>query len=465
MEQFDVAVIGGGPGGYVAAIRAAQLNLKTALVEKNERLGGTCLNVGCIPSKALLESSEHFHFAQTHFETLGLKTEGLSFDLAAIMARKEKIVAELTGGILQLMKKNKITVFRGHGRMKTARILEIARTDSTEEIEAKQIILAPGSLPVELPFLPFDGRRVVSSTDALSFTEVPRRLAVIGAGAIGLELGSVWRRFGAEVTVVELLPRIAAGADGQISQMLERSLKAQGILFHLQTKLIKADLAESGVTLTLQDAKGAEKTLPADTLLVSVGRRPNTADLNLAGIGIAVNPKGQIEVDEQFETNVPGVFAIGDAIRGPMLAHKAMEEGAALAERIAGHLATLPTWAIPGVIYTDPELAQVGLTEEEAKNQGLSFKTGKFYFKANGRAKTMEKADGLIKVLAEVPSDRILGVHMVGPHVSELIASATLAIQNRLTVRQVQGTVHAHPTLSEAFKEAALAATGSAIHG
>lgn len=465
MDKFDVVVIGAGPGGYVCAIRAAQLGLKVALVEKDTALGGTCLNVGCIPSKALLESSETFYAAGHKAAAHGVLIGSAQFDLPTMMARKAAIVKDLTDGIAVLMKKNKVEVVRGEGRLAAPGRVSVRGESGEVELEAASVVLATGSVPVQLPFLPFDGQRVVTSTEALSFAAVPGRLAVIGAGAVGLELGSVWCRLGSDVTVVELLPRIAPFAEAQMSQVLERSLKAQGLKFRTATQLTGADVGDSSVLLHLKDSKGVEDSLECDVVLVSVGRRPNSAAAGIREAGVDLDEKGRVKVDDRFQTSLPGVYALGDLIPGPMLAHKAEEEGVALAELLAGKPGHVNYEAIPNVVYTHPELAAVGFTEEEAKATGLPVKTGKFYFKGNGRAKSLGDEDGLAKVVAHAETDRILGVHIVGTRASDMIAEAVVAMEFKGSAEDLGRTVHAHPTLSEILKEAALAVSKSAIHG
>jgi dihydrolipoamide dehydrogenase len=465
MDKFDVVVIGAGPGGYVCAIRAAQLGLKVALVEKDAALGGTCLNVGCIPSKAILESSEAFYAAGHKLSAHGVRVGPVEFDLPTMMARKETIVKDLTDGIAVLMKKNKVEVYRGEGRLLGPGKISVTGESGETLLESASVVLATGSLPVQLPFLPFDGTRVVTSTEALSFRAVPARLAVIGAGAVGLELGSVWRHLGSDVTVVELLPRIAPFAEPQMSQVLERSLKAQGLKFKTATQVTGAELGDSSVKLHLRDAKGADETLECDTVLVSVGRRPNSSSAGIREAGVELDEKGRVKVNEHFRTNLPGVYAIGDLIPGPMLAHKAEEEGVAVAEIIAGKPGHVNYETVPNVVYTHPELAAVGLTEEEAKAKGLPVKVGKFYFKGNGRAKSLGDEDGLVKVVAHAETDRLLGVHIVGARASDMIAEAVVAMEFKGSAEDLGRTVHAHPTLSEIVKEAALAVSKTAIHG
>lgn len=435
--KYDVVVIGSGPGGYVAAIRAAQLGLKTACIEKGKTLGGTCLNVGCIPSKALLHDSE------------------ISKDFPKMMARKGKVVGGFTAGIEGLFKKNKIDWIHGSGRLTGPHTIDVGG----QVIEASNIILATGSVPIELPFLPFDEKRILSSTGALALETVPKKLLVIGAGVIGVELGSVYKRLGSEVIFIEFLDRICPAFDIALSKGLQKSLTAQGMVFHLSHKVMKAE----GTTLIVQGPSG-ETTFTGDAILVAVGRKPFSENLGLETVGIQKDPKGFIPIDASFRTSQPHIFAIGDLIEGPMLAHKASEEGVAVAELIAGHHPTVNYIAIPNVVYTHPEVASVGLTEEEVKSRGLAYKVSQFPFKANSRARCIDDDDGFVKIIAEEKSRRILGVHILGPNASELIAGAVLAIQFRATADQLADTCFAHPTLSESLKEAALGLFKAPIH-
>ena len=464
MERFDLAIIGAGPGGYVAAIRAAQLGQRVALIEKDTALGGTCLNVGCIPSKALLESSERYHAATSEFAAHGVQVAGVTLDLATMMARKAGVVEQLTGGVAGLMKKNKVTVVRGQGALVSATKVAVKSGEGTQELEADKILLASGSVPVELADLPFDGKRVISSTEALSLSAVPEQLLVVGAGAVGLELGLVWLRLGAEVTVVELLPQIVPFADRQLARTLDRSLRAQGMNIRTHTRVSAAEVGDSGVKVTLLGPKDKTEELQVSHVLVAVGRKPCTDGLGLDAAGVALDDRGRVQVNEHLETSVPGIFAIGDLIKGPMLAHKAEEEGVAVAERLAGLPGHVNYDAIPGVVYTTPELSMVGLTEEQAKEQGLEYKLGRFTFRANGRALAAGQVEGLVKILADKATDRIIGVHILGPHASELIAEAVLAMEFSASSEDLARTVHAHPTLAEAVKEAALAVDRRAIH-
>jgi dihydrolipoamide dehydrogenase len=475
MDSFDLVVIGSGPGGYVAAIRAAQLGLRTALVEKDAALGGTCLNVGCIPSKAMLESSELYHLARARLGEHGVKVAGdVQLDLPTMLARKERIVGELTSGVAQLMKKNKVTVLRGRGSLAAADRVKVQPSESGEgsgakgepsEVGARAVILATGSVPVQLPFLPFDGKRVIDSTGALALTEVPGHLVVIGAGAVGLELGSVWRRLGAKVTVVEMMPQITPFADTQMARTLQRSLKEQGLDIQLKTQVSAARVEANGVTLTLKDAKDQQSELGCDVVLVAVGRKPYHEGLGLESAGVELDPRGRVKVDAELRTSVPTIYAIGDLIEGPMLAHKASEEGVAVAERLAGQAAHVSYEAIPSVVYTAPELAQVGLTEEQVKERGLEPRIGRFLFRPNGRAKSLGEEEGTVKLIADAQTDRLLGAHIVGPRASELIGELVLALEFKASAEDVARTSHAHPTLSEVVKEAALAVAGRAIHG
>ncbi len=463
-NSFDLVIIGAGPGGYVCAIRAAQLGLKTALVEKRHALGGTCLNVGCIPSKALLESSDLYEAAREQAATHGIVLAGVGLDLETMLTRKSAVVKELTDGVAMLMKKNKVTVLNGCGMLEAPGKVVVAGDGGDTEVEAKSICLAMGSEAIELPFLPFDGERVVSSTEALDFSTVPKRLVVIGAGAVGLELGSVWRRLGAEVTVIEMLPTITPFADRQMSKALQRALADQGMVFLMETRVIAGKVLKKSVKLSIENAKGETEEITCDKVLVAVGRRPNTSGTGLEKVGVALDEQGRVAIDDHFQTTVDGIYAIGDLVRGPMLAHKAEDEGIALAEELAGLPGHVNYEAIPNVVYTEPELAMVGRTEAELKEAGVSFNTGRFQFRANGRAKSLGHETGMVKILADKKTDRILGVHMVGPRVSELIAEATLAMEFGASAEDLARTSHAHPTLSEVVREAALAVDKRALH-
>jgi len=464
MERFDYAVIGSGPAGYVSAIRAAQLGLKVALVEKDSALGGTCLNVGCIPSKALLESSEAYASASHKMADFGVNVTGVEMDVPKMISRKADIVKILTDGIGMLMKKNKVTVLQGHGRLVGSGKFSVETEGKTTDYEADNIVLALGSVPVELPFLKFDGKRVIHSTHALAIEKTPKSMLVIGAGAIGLELGSVWARLGSEVTVVEMMPQIAPFADKQMSKTLQRSLETQGLTFLLDTKVKSADVQKSAVKVTIEDKKGEEQLLEAEVVLVAVGRKPYTSDCGLESAGIEMDGP-RIKIDDHFRTNLDKVYAIGDVVRGPMLAHKGEEEGVAVAEIVAGQPGHVNYDVIPNIIYTHPELASVGITEDEAKEKGLTVRTGKFLFRPNGRAMTMNESDGMAKLVADAESDRLLGATIVGPHASDLIAELVMAMEFKGSSEDVARTVHAHPTLSEVIKEAALAVDKRPIHG
>lgn len=464
MSTYQILVIGSGPGGYVAAIRAAQLGFKTAIVEKGKTLGGTCLNIGCIPSKALLASTEHFHFAKERFATHGIVAQGLSVDLPAMLKRKDGIVAKLTGGVDFLMKKNKIEKLTGYARFVDAHTVEIENDGKKTQVTADNIVLATGSAPIELPFLKFDGKTVLSSTEALSLPAVPKSLLVIGGGAIGLELGSVWKRLGAEVTVVEFLPRIAAGADGAVAEALKKSLVKQGITVHVGTKVESGEITKNGVILTVSKDGKTEK-LEAEKVLVAVGRRPFLDDLHLEKAGIALTDRKRVQIDAHWKTTAPSVSAIGDIVDGPMLAHKASDEGIAAVERIAGKPGQVNFDAIPNVIYTSPEAAAVGLTEEQLKEKGIAYKVGQASFGPNGRALANDQTEGFVKILAEAKTGRVLGVHILSSVASELIAEAVSVIEFGGAAEDIARTCHAHPTMSEVIREAAHAAGGHPIHG
>jgi dihydrolipoamide dehydrogenase len=460
MPDFDyqLVVIGSGPGGYIAAIRAAQLGLKTAIVEKDKTLGGTCLNVGCIPSKALLASTEHLHFAKERFASHGLITGEIKVDLGTMMKRKLDVVGKLTGGVAYLMKKHKIEVVKGFGKAIDANTVEVTDEGGAKKtLKTANILLATGSVPIELPFLKYDGKRVINSDQGIALEKVPKKLLVIGAGAIGLELGSVWARLGAEVTVIEFLPRIAAvGFDGETSKILQRSLEKLGMKFELSTKIESAKVDDKGVEL--QGVQGDKKvTYSGDLVLVSVGRKPFTAGLDLDKVGVKLTERGRIAIDKGWQTSVPGIYSIGDVIDGPMLAHKAHEEGVAVAERIAGKPGHVNYNVIPGIIYTAPEAASVGLTEEEAKEKGIAVKVGKFAFTANGRAIANDTTEGFAKIIADAKTDKVLGAHIVASCASELIAETVLLMEYSGSSEDLARTIHAHPTMSEAVMEAALA--------
>lgn len=465
--QYDVTVIGSGPGGYVAAIRCAQLGLKTAIIEKYDTLGGTCLNVGCIPSKALLDSSEHFFNAGHTFKTHGINIKDLRVDIAQMIARKNVVVQENTAGITFLMKKNKITTYYGLGSFADKNTIKIAKKDGSEEtITSKNVIIATGSKPTSLPFLPIDKKRIITSTEALNLTEVPKHLIVIGGGVIGLELGSVYARLGAKVTVVEFMDSIIATMDKSLGKELQKVLVKQGFEFLLGHKVTGAAVKGKNVTVSVDNPKGEKITIEGDYCIVAVGRSAYTEGLGLDKIGITVEERGKkIPVNDHLETSVKGIYAIGDVVRGAMLAHKAEEEGVFVAETIAGQKPHINHNLIPGVVYTWPEVASVGLTEEQLKEQGKKYKTGSFPFKASGRARASMDTDGFVKVLADTETDEILGVHMIGPRVADVIAEAVVAMEFRASAEDIGRICHAHPTYTEAFKEAALAATeGRALH-
>ncbi len=467
--SFDLVIIGAGPGGYTGAIRAAQLGLKVAVVEKEKTLGGTCLNVGCIPSKALLDSSENFSLAQHEFASHGIKLGSVALDLPTMMARKSKVVTELTNGIQFLFKKNKIEWIKGFGSVTDRNEVTVtpaegnATTNAATKLQAKNILIATGSVPMELPFLKIDEKRVVSSTGALSLPEVPKHLVVIGGGVIGLELGSVWARLGAKVTVVEFAPMIAGAADSELANQLLRVLKKQNLDFILSSKVTKADVRKDGVTLTYEDRDGGKaQQLEADYVLVSTGRRAFADRLGLENVGIPVDERGRVVIDNHFRTAVANIYAIGDVVQGPMLAHKAEEEGVAAAEIMVGRSGHVNYETVPSVIYTWPELAWVGVTEEQAKQQNLAYRVGKFPFMANGRAKAMGFTDGTCKIIAATPSDRVIGVHILGPRASDMIAEAVVAMEFGASSEDIARSFHAHPTLAEIMREAALAVDGRA---
>jgi len=460
-EAFDVIVIGSGPGGFVCAIRAAQLGLRVACVEKRATLGGTCLNIGCIPSKALLQSSEEFEKARDALQDHGVLIDGLKLDLARMQARKDEVVTANTKGVEFLFRKNKVTWLKGTGRIAAPGVVDV----DGETYSAKAIIIATGSESIPLPGITADEKQVVTSTGALELDKVPEHLVVIGGGVIGLELGSVWRRLGAEVTVVEFLDRIVPGMDTEVAKAFQRILQKQGIRFRLGMKVVGTTITEGGVTLTMEPAKGgAEETLSADVVLLSIGRRPYIQGLGLEEVGVALDERNRIKVDTHYATNIPGIYAIGDVIAGPMLAHKAEDEGVAVAEFLAGQTGHVNYNAIPGVVYTWPEVASVGQTEDELQAAGVAYTVGKFPFTANGRARAMGDIDGFVKILADRATDRLLGAHVIGPDAGTLIAELTTAIEFGASAEDVARICHAHPTLSEAVKEAALAVEGRALH-
>ncbi len=465
--QYDVIVIGSGPGGYVAAIRCAQLGFKTACIEKYSTFGGTCLNVGCIPSKALLDSSEHYHNAAHTFKTLGINLENLSVDMAQMMKRKVDVVNKNTSGISFLFKKNKIDSYQGVGSFKDKNTISIKKADgATEEITGTNIIIATGSKPSSLPFLKIDKKRIITSTEALTLTEVPKHLILIGGGVIGLELGSVYSRLGAEVSVIEYMDGIIPTMDKGLGKELQRVLSKQGMKFYTGHKVTGATVKGKEVTVTFDAPNGDKKELKGDYCLVAVGRIAYTDGLGLENIGLTVEERGRkITVDEHLQTSVKGVYAIGDVIRGAMLAHKAEDEGTLVAEQIAGQKPHINYNLIPGVVYTWPEVAAVGQTEEQLKERNIAYKTGSFPFRASGRAVASGDLDGFVKVLADAETDEILGVHIIGPRAADMIAEAVIAMEYRASAEDVSRASHAHPTYTEAFREACLAATGNrAIH-
>ena len=463
-QAADVVVIGGGPGGYVAAIRAAQLGLGTVCVEMDKTLGGTCVNVGCIPSKALLTSSEHYDFARHAAAAHGIKVAGVELDLATMLKRKDDVVGQNTKGIEFLFRKNKITWAKGRGVLEKGNVVTVTGADgATTGYQAKNVIIATGSVPAELPFLKFDEARVLSNVGALKIPAVPKHLIVIGGGVIGLELGSVWRRLGAKVTVVELMPGILPGMDDDIVKEADKVFRKQGLDIRTATKVVSGTAGKDGVEVVIEK-DGKQETLTGDHVLVSVGRRPSLNGIDAAALGLNVSKRGEILVDDQMRTNLPNVYAIGDCVPGPMLAHKAEEEGVVAAEVIAGQPAHMHYKSIPGVVYTWPEIASVGLTEKQVKESGREYRVGKFPFSANGRARSMGESSGFVKFVTDARTDEMLGCHMMGPNVSELIAEIVLASEYRASADDIGMTVHAHPTLSEVTKEAALAALGRPLH-
>ena len=466
--QYDVVIIGSGPGGYVSAIRCAQLGLKTAVIEKYKTFGGTCLNVGCIPSKALLDSSEHYHNAAHTFTTHGIDLKDLKVNMPQMIARKNDVVAQNTAGIVYLFKKNKIDSFEGVGSFVDKNTIKITKADgTTENITSKNVVIATGSKPTALPFLPVDKKRIITSTEALNITEVPKTMIVIGGGVIGLELGSVYARLGTKVSVVEFLPSLIATMDAGLGKELQRVLKKSlGMEFFMGHKVTGATTKGKTVTVTAQNAKGEEVKMEADYCIVAVGRTAYTAGLGLENIGLKTEERGgKVAVNAHLETAVPGVYAIGDVISGVMLAHKAEDEGTFVAETIAGQKPHIDYNLIPGVVYTWPEVASVGYTEEQLKEKGAKYKVGSFPFKASGRAKASMDTDGFVKVLADEVTDEILGVHMIGPRAADMIAEAVVAMEYRASAEDIARICHAHPTYTEALREAAMAATENrAIH-
>ena len=465
MKKYDVVVIGSGPGGYVAAIRCAQLGLKTAIIEKYSTLGGTCLNVGCIPSKALLDSSHHYHDAANHFEKHGIDVKGLKVNFDKMIARKNEVVAQTSGGINFLMDKNKIDMLQGVGSFKDATHINIATAEGDiETIEAKHTIIATGSKPASLPFIKIDKKRVITSTEALSLKEIPKHLVVIGGGVIGLELGSVYKRLGAEVSVIEYMPRIVPTMDGMLQKELQKALKKQGVKFYTSHKVSAVESSEKEVVIIADDKKGNPVEFKGDYCLVSVGRKPYTDGLSMENAGVEINERGQIKTNENLQTTTNNIYAIGDVVTGAMLAHKAEEEGTLVAELIAGQKPHINYNLIPGVVYTWPEVAAVGQTEEQLKESGVDYKTGSFPMRALGRARASMDIEGQVKVLADSKTDEILGIHMIGARAADMIAEAVVAMEFRASSEDVARMSHAHPTFTEAIKEACLAVDNRSIH-
>lgn len=465
MDSFDLVVIGAGPGGYVAAIRAAQRGMKVACVEKEQALGGTCLRVGCIPSKALLESSHLYQQLREDAAKVGVSAEGVSLDLAKMLAHKDEVVRANTGGIDGLFLKHKIKRYLGTGRVAGPQEVEVRAADgATQTIGAARILIATGSAPASLPGVAIDGRIVTSSDEAISYDAVPRRMVVIGGGVIGMELGSVWSRLGAEVTVIEYLPRLFAGMDDELAKQAAKVFTAQGLKLRLGCKVQRVDVRAEAAEVVFVDESGSEARLEADRVLMAVGRKPYTQGLGLEEAGVRVDERGRVEVNEGFQSSVPSIYAIGDVIRGPMLAHKASDEGVAVVDAMAGKYAEVNYDAIPSVVYTNPEIASVGKTEEELKAAGVPYKKGSFPFRFNGRARAMNATDGFAKILAHAETDRILGAHIIGPHAGDLIAEVAVAIDMMASSEDIARASHAHPTLAEAVKEAALDVEKLALH-
>ena len=462
-EKFDVTVIGGGPAGYVCAIRASQLGLKTACIESRGTLGGTCLNIGCIPSKSLLNLSEAFHQAKD-FSKIGIETGDIKLNLSKMMKNKDKAVTILTKGVEFLFKKNKVTYFKGYGSILDKNKILIKSNDDEKNIATKNIVISTGSEAVSLPGIEFDEEKILSSTGALNIPKVPKKMLIIGAGYIGLEMGSVWSRLGSEVHVIEYLDHITPGLDKEISQEFMKILKKQKINFHLNTKVERISKTDMGVILETNDNQNKKQKFEGDVVLISVGRKPFTKSLNIENIGIQCDSKGRVKVNEKFQTNINNIYAVGDVKDGPMLAHKAEEEGIAVAEIIAGQAGHVNYDLIPGVIYTTPEVAYVGKSEEDLKKINLSYKVGKFPFMANSRAKAVDKPEGFVKILADNKTDKVLGVHIIGPHAGEMIAEMSVAMEFGASSEDIARTCHAHPTFSEAIKEAALSVDKRQIH-
>ncbi len=463
LEKFDVTVIGGGPGGYVCAIRLSQLGLKTACIESRGSLGGTCLNVGCIPSKNLLNFSEYFHKAK-NFKKIGIEVGEVKLNLDKMMKNKEKAVTVLTKGIEFLFKKNKVTYFKGKGSFKSTNEITILAEGKETTIQTDKIIISTGSEPLSVPGMEFDEEKILSSTGALSLAKLPKKMVVVGGGYIGLEMGSVWSRLGTEVEVIEFLDHITPGMDREVSREFEKILKKQGIKFQLNTKVEKITKSKNCVSIDIVDKEKKKNKIDADVVLISVGRKPHTKGLNLENVGVQTDEKGRVKVNKNFETNVKNIYAIGDVIEGPMLAHKAEEEGIAVAELIAGQSGHVNYNIIPGVIYTSPEVASVGKTEEQLKADKNNYKVGKFPFMANSRAKAIDEPEGFVKILADEVTDKVLGVHIIGPHAGEMIAEMAVAMEFGASSEDIARTCHAHPTFSEAIKEAALSVEKRQIH-
>ena len=463
-EKFDVTIIGGGPGGYVCAIRLSQLGFKTACIESRGTLGGTCLNIGCIPSKSLLNLSEKYHNTK-NFEKIGIEIGEVKLNLEKMMKSKDKAVSILTKGIEFLFKKNKVSYLQGIGSIKSKnQVLVIDNNKNQKIIDTKKIIISTGSETATLPGIEFDEEKVISSTGALSLSSVPKKMVIVGGGYIGLEMGSVWSRLGSNVQIVEFLDHIATGMDKEISNEFMKVLKKQGLSFTLRTKVESIIKSKNGIIINILDSEGKKNKIECDVVLISVGRKPNTKNLNLSKVGVKLDKKGRVEVNSNFQTSIPNIYAIGDVIKGPMLAHKAEEEGVAVAELIAGQSGHVNYNVIPSVIYTFPEVASVGKTEEEIKNNNQTYKVGKFPFMANSRAKAVDETEGFVKILADVKTDKVLGVHMIGPHVGEMIAEMAIAMEFGASSEDIARTCHAHPTFSEAIKEAALSVDKRQIH-
>ena len=462
-EKFDVTVIGGGPGGYVCAIRLSQLGLKTACIESRGTLGGTCLNIGCIPSKSLLNLSENFHKAK-NFEKLGIETGEIKLNLEKMMKNKDKAVTVLTKGVEFLFKKNKVTYFKGAGSFKNQNQISIINNKEKTTIETKNTIISTGSEPVSLRGIEFDEEKILSSTGALSISKLPKKMVVVGGGYIGLEMGSVWSRLGTEVQVIEFLDHITPGMDKEISTEFMKILKKQGIKFELKTKVEKITKSKNGVIIETFSKEGKKNKFEADVVLISVGRKPYTKNLNLEKIGVELDKRGSVKVNKNFQTNIKNIYAIGDVIEGPMLAHKAEEEGIAVAELISGQSGHVNYDTIPSVVYTSPEVASIGKTEEQLKGKGIKYKIGKFPFSANSRAKAIDESEGFVKILADSTTDKVLGVHIIGQHAGEMIAEMSVAMEFGASSEDIARTCHAHPTFSEAIKEAALSVEKRQIH-